>query len=98
MYSANLKRWASKHNLRQFQEAAHLQPVENNQLDIVIALADQHLAVAVGGRADGSWRLRQAHQSYCTLVHNCRACALQEREDDFDVLPLLIGVCAADLH
>ena len=44
---------------------ARLQAVKHNELDVIVALADQQLAEAVGSRADGCGRL---HQSI-SLVH-----------------------------
>lgn len=40
----------------------HLQPVQHYELHVVVALADQQLAEAVGGGADGGGRRRQGHK------------------------------------
>ena len=67
----------------------HLQAVQHDELDVVVALADQHLAVAVGGGRDGGGRVGQGHERDRALVHHRRASALQQRQDDLDVLALL---------
>ena len=76
---------------------ADLEAVEDDQLHVVVTLADQHLAVAVGSGLDGGGRIGQRHQCDRALIHHSAAGALQQRQDDFDVLALLVGVAAADL-
>ena len=46
------------------------EPVEDNELDVVVALRREQLAVAVGRRSDRRRRSRQRHQSARALVHN----------------------------
>ena len=41
------------------KKGGDLQAVEHDELDIVVALADEHLAVAVGGSLDGGGRIGQ---------------------------------------
>ena len=60
------------------RKVANLQPVKDDELDIVVRLRDKLLCVAVGRGTDSSRCLRQADQSDCAFVHHSRACALQQ--------------------
>ena len=66
-----------------------LKAVQDDELDVVVRLGHQQLAEAVGCSSDGSRGLAQGHQGDRTLVHHSRAGALEQRQDDLDVLALL---------
>lgn len=53
-----------------------LQPVQDDQLDVVVRLGNQQLAEAVGSSSDGSWGLAQGHQGDSAFIHHSRAGAL----------------------
>lgn len=75
----------------------NLEAVKDNELDVVVALADQHLTVAVGSGLDGRGGVGEGDQRDRAFVHHRAAGALQQRQDDLDVLALLVGVAAAHL-
>lgn len=66
-----------------------LQPLEDYQLDIIVTLRNEQLAVAVGRGTDCTGCLREGYQRYSTLVHNSGAAAVKKGQDDLDVTTLL---------
>eukprot|EP00958_Prasinococcus_capsulatus_P015219 scaffold1621_cov350-Prasinococcus_capsulatus_cf.AAC.9 len=77
--------------------AADVQAVEYDQLDVVVTLGGQQLAVAVGRGADGGGRVGERHERGGALVHHRGGGGAHEREDYLDVLALLGWVGAAQL-
>lgn len=75
-----------------------VQAVEDDQLDVIVALGGEQLRVAVGRGPNGGRCRGHRHQAAGTLIHDGGVVGAQEADDDFDVLPLLGRRGAADLR
>jgi hypothetical protein len=65
------------------------QPLQHNQLDIIVTLRDKQLAVAVGCGTDRAGGLGEGDEGDGALIHDCAAGAVEEGQDDLDVAALL---------
>ena len=71
--------------------------VEDDELDVVVALADEELAEALAGGADGGGGLAELREGDGALVGDGRGGRLHEGDDDLHALALLGGVAPRDL-